>query len=237
MTRQVCLDNVDHAHVRVAPRYAAEHGHAVNQALLVPSEFEEAQREYPILFRSDGGGAFHAVALLGLDRGENLFLDGGEWRARYVPAALRRGPFVLGPGEDPLSIHIDLDDPRVSEAEGEPLFRPHGGNAPYLEEVTAALRTVHDGLAAARAMFDLFLELDLLRPLELRIEIGDGTEYLLPDLFTIDRERWEALGGPELERLHRGRLLSAALLVRSSLGNIKGLIARKAERKGLLVHA
>ena len=97
MARRVPLDNVEHQRLRVADRATSDV--SVNQALVVPSEFEQLQREYPILFHRDDDGEFQAVAILGLDRGENLFLSEGEWRARYVPATLGRGPLFLGVGD------------------------------------------------------------------------------------------------------------------------------------------
>ncbi|HWU95850.1 MAG TPA: SapC family protein, partial [Sphingomonas sp.] len=54
MTRPVALDNVAHADLRVALRHGAAYGDAVNQTLVFPTEFAEAQREFPILFRRDG---------------------------------------------------------------------------------------------------------------------------------------------------------------------------------------
>lgn len=236
MANRVPLDNVEHADLRVDSAFAAEYGHAVNQALLVPSEFVEAQREYPILFRQEKNGEFIAVALLGFDRGENLFLKDGQWRARHVPAAIRRGPFFLGSDHEvEPRLYVDLGDPRVGSA-GEPLFRSHGGDAPYLDEVRKALRTVHQGLGDASAFFGALLDLQLIRPLELRIGVREGIEYHVPDVFSIDEDRWNALGGAELERLHRAGWLASVLLVRSSLGNVERLIALKAEREGRLAH-
>ena len=98
MARRVQLDNVDHQHLRVIDRASSDL--SVNQALVVPNEFEQLQREYPILFRRDADGQFQSVAILGLDRGENLFLSDGEWLTRYVPATLRRGPLFLGVGDE-----------------------------------------------------------------------------------------------------------------------------------------
>lgn len=229
MTRWVLLDNVDHQHLRVIDR--VEGDASVNQALVVPSEFEELQREYPILFRQDADGAFQSVAILGLDRGENLFLRNGEWTMRYVPATLRRGPLFLGIDDsgEPASaaILIDLDDPRVSETEGEPLFLPHGGAAPFLQRAAEALRTVQEGLELGSAMFGIFVELNLIRPVDINVEVGDGTRYRLPDLFSIDTERLADLSGADLERLNRAGFLAAAIHARSSLGNINRLIELK----------
>jgi hypothetical protein len=240
MVNRVPLDNVDHQALRVVARQSAAHGAAVNQLLVVPPEFDEVQREYPILFRKDKEGAFHAVAILGFDREENLFLDEDGWQGRYLPAVLRRGPFFLGVREQEgqaeprreLTIFVDLDDPRVGEAEGEPLFLRHGGNAPYLEQVADALRTVHHGLESSRAMFAAFAELDLLQPLAIEVRLGDGLEYQLGDFHTVGAEAFAALDGAALERLHRAGHLAAALFARASLANLNRLVELKNRKRG-----
>jgi hypothetical protein len=232
---KVQLNNIDHGGLRLSRRYSAELGHGVNQLLLVPGEFEEAQREYPILFRRDPDGAFQAVVLLGFDRGENLFLRNEGWNARYIPAVVRREPFFLGetgdaPAGNVLATFVDLDDARVGEDEGEPLFRSLGGNAPLLEEAISALRTVHKGLPQANAMFGLFAELALLKSVNVQIQLGDGLEYLIPDVFSIDSAELASLSGQKLERLHSSGFLPHAIFARSSLANMSRLIELKAEK-------
>ena len=96
MTNIVLLDNVTHKDLRVRTGYSVEFGDHVNLALVFPTEFAFVQREYPILFRRYPDGDPEAVALLGLDKGENLFLDEPGWNARYVPAVQQRGPFLIG---------------------------------------------------------------------------------------------------------------------------------------------
>src|SRR5205823_11436351 len=160
-----------------------------------------------------------------------LFKAGGDWGARYIPATLSRGPFFLAVTDrdasaDP-AIVIDLDDPRVSESEGEPLFLPHGGAASLLQRVMEALRIVHEGLEPSRAMFELFAELDLIAPLEITVDLGDGTQYRLADLFTIGAEQFAGLSGAALERLNRAGFLAPAIHARSSLANVRRLIELK----------
>jgi hypothetical protein len=233
MTNRVLLSNIDHHDLRVAIRHGAEYGDSVNQMLVFPTEFEEVQREYPILFNRDDAGAFHAVALLGLERDENLFLDAQGWDARYIPALQRRGPFSIGmqrqsPGDDPqVMIHVDLDDPRVGRAEGEPLFLPHGGNAPYLAHITAVLGIIFEGHEVAPAMFAAFDAAGLLHPIDLEIAISEERKYRFADYYTIDQERLAALPGAELESLNRAAFLRLAMLVATSLGNVSRLAERK----------
>jgi len=241
LANRIPLDNVEHHALRVA-QWGSTELDKVNQTLIVPTEFEDAQREYPIFFRKDADGKFVTIALLGFDKGENLFLDGEHWNARYIPSVHRRGPFFLGVRETgdlgeakrELTLHIDLDDPRVGETEGEPLFKAHGGQTPYLEHVADALHTIHDGMQAAPAMFSLFEELELIQPIQLNVELGDGLTYNLPNFFTVGEQQFRSLAGEGLERLNRSGFLAAAIFVRASLGNIARLIELKNRKNGRL---
>lgn len=234
---RVLLNNVDHADLRVIAAHGVAHGDGLNQTLVLPTEFEAAQREYPILIRKDGNGDYQAVALLGLDRDENLFLDETGWNARYVPAVQRRGPFSIAlqrderGGEPRPMIHVDLDHPRVSRIEGERLFLPAGGNSPYLQGISQALGQIHDGLEIAGPMFATFEAMGLIEPIDIEIKLDNHTAYDLPDVFTIAPDRLAAVAGADLERLHQSGLLRAALQIISSMGNIEDLIARKNARR------
>jgi hypothetical protein len=233
MTNKVLLNNVDHAALRIDTRHGAAFGDAINQVLIFPTEYEEAQRDYPIFFRRDEAGEFQSVALLGLDKDENLFLAEDGWQASYIPAMQRRGPFSIalqaqeGEAEPQPMIHVDLDHPRVGAAEGLPLFLPHGGNAPYLQQVADVLRLIYTGLEVSRGMFAAFAETDLLRPVAVEVQLSDEEHYVLPDYHAIAEDRLAALDGAALERLHREGYLRAAFLAAASLGNVSRLIAMK----------
>lgn len=240
MSNIVLLNNLDHADLRVAPGYGAAFGDAINQVLVFPTEFEALQREYVILFRKDPQGAPQAVALLGLDRDENLFLDGPEWRARYVPAIQRRGPFSIGlrsaqtPGSEPdANINVDLDHPRITGADGagEAVFRRHGGATPYLDTITVALADIYEGLKAVGPMFEAFDAAGLIEPVAIDVTTAAGVRYDLEDIFTVSRERLAALDGAALERLHRGGWLTLAIHVVSSLSNLGRLVEMKDARQ------
>ena len=231
MTNRVLLNNVDHADLRVITRHGAEFGDAINQALVLPTELEAAQREYPIFLRKDANGEYQAVVLLGLDRDENLFLDASGWPARHVPAVQQRGPFSIAlqegrEGTEPM-LHIDLDHPRVSRTEGEPLFLPAGGNAPYLQHVVRMMGTIYDGLEISRAFFGALESAGLIEPISVEVKLSDREEYVLPDLYTISQDRLAELPGAELERLNQAGVLRAAYMVVSSLGNMSRLIEAK----------
>lgn len=237
MTRPALLNNIDHAGLRVRLGYAAAYGDAVNEALLLPTEYEAAQRDYPILFRRREDGALYAVALLGLDRDENLFLDGGEWRAGYVPAIHQRGPFSItlvarDSGDPAPMIQVDLDHPRLTtDGDGTEIFLPHGGQSPFLDHIVRTLRRAHEGLAMEAAMFAAFEQAGLVRPVTLQIAIDEHQRYDLPDCFAIDEERLAALDAGALEALHHAGFLRLAFMAAASLGNVPRLIEMKNARR------
>src|SRR5262245_54588903 len=154
MPRLVMLNNVDHKDLRVLTRFGAELGDNVGVVLTFPTEYADVQREYPIFFRKDpDNGEFQSIALLGFGQHENLFLEDGRWNASYVPGIIARGPFLIGFQEQRIGgeqrvepvIHVDLDNPRISWSEGEPPFRPQGGNSAYLDHIALVLNGIRTG--------------------------------------------------------------------------------------------
>lgn len=228
----VQINNIDHADLRVSPRAGGAFGDAANQAVVFPAEFEELQREFAIIFRRRDEG-LQAYVLLGLDRDENLYLAGDYWTSRYVPASHQRGPFSIGMvrsaaddvGEPML--HVDIDDPRVGDDAGLPLFLEHGGNTPYLDHITGVLRLLYEGLETAPPAYAALDEAGLLAPVTLTVDVSEERRYTVPDVLVVDIERLAALTGEPLERLHSSGVLRLAILAAASLGNIQHLIARK----------
>ena len=240
MANPVMLDNVAHADLRVAVRYAAEHGDAVNQAVILPTELEQAQRDYPIVLRPDGAGGYKMLAILGLDRDENLFLAGaGGWNARHIPLLHQRGPFLIGFREtsaggaatrEPM-VHVDLDDPRVGD-EGLALFRDHGGHSAYLDHVSKLLRAIHAGIAAQPAMVAAWAAADLIAPLDIELRLSETESIEMPDCHGVALERLASLDGARLEALARSGFLPHAVFLAGSLGNMPRLIEMKNRLRG-----
>lgn len=223
------LDNSTHAGLRVRVEHNSALGCAINQAPLVPAEFEEAQRHYPILFRRDEEGTLHAMAILGFGRDENLFLSDEGWEG-YIPAIVRRGPFFIGGGdnEDPV-ILVDLEHNRICESgsEGAPLFLEHGGHAPALEYALAALQTIHLGGQDMQAMQQLFDELKLVEEVKLNVQLTGDKTVNFEGLLAVTWERIGALEASALDRLNQAGLLPPTIFAASSLNNMQRLAMRK----------
>ena len=86
-----------------------------NAVAIVIEEFASASRFYPVLFSAHDATP---LVLLGLER-RNLFVDNGEWEnGHYVPAYVRRYPFVFVRAADPdgFALAIDADSGRIAES-------------------------------------------------------------------------------------------------------------------------
>lgn len=130
MTQHALLNNVAHKDLRVVTRRSAAFGDDAMAVLTFPAEFRNVQAHYPIVFTKSKEGAYAPLALFGFREKQNLFLRGEDWDASYVPLMVERQPFLIGnSGSEKPVVHIDLDSPRLSQTEGELLFKEHGGTA------------------------------------------------------------------------------------------------------------
>lgn len=241
MANHILLNNIAHQNLKVLTRFGAEFGDNVGSILAFPTEFVELQKEYPILFRQNPETQkYQAVALLGLNQGENLFLNPSlrtGWTASYIPAAVAKGPFLIGRQSQDAGIsttpviHIDLDHAKVGHEDGYPLFLEHGGNSPYLEHIASILKIIHQGVVIQDVMFKLFLELDLIEPVNIEIDLNNGEKHRLVGNHTINESKLTALSGDQLEKLNKLGFLPLAYAVIASMTNIRKLTEIKNRKK------
>lgn len=240
MARNVLLNNIDHKDLKVDARYSAELGDNVGSTVTFVTEFLEVQKEYPILFRkAPGSGEFQAVVLLGLQQDENLFLSeekgANGWRGSYIPAAIARGPFMVGlqrrmdGGQEVVvpMVQVDLDHPKISANEGEAIFTQQGGNTPSLDRINDVLNLIRDGAAFNRQMFQLFEKLELIEPVDIKVDLDNLDKLQLTGFYTLHAEKLADLAGDQLKELSDAGYLQAAYCVVASLSNVKRLVAIK----------
>jgi hypothetical protein len=238
MTRHAPLNNVQHKSLRIITTRSAAYGDDQMYALVVPAEFRNVQACYPIVFQKRADtGQFQPLALFGFQAGENLFLTETGWDATYIPLSVERLPFLIGgvgaaqagqPAQP--MVHIDLDNPRVSSTEGEPIFLEYGGSTPFLERISSMLGTLHEGIAATTAFVDALQVLDLLESFVLDVEHKDGSSSRLAGFYTVNEERVRALDGVAVSQLQAQGFLEPMYMVVASTVHFRDLIERRNRR-------
>lgn len=235
MTNHQILTHQDHAGVRIRTQAGADLGDAVMACLVVPAEFRRLATEYPILFRRDDAtGAFSALALLGFEPGENLYLDGAVWDASCKPLAQAVQPFLVGRSRDdsaPGQVHIDMDHPRVThDDDGVRLFEPGGQPTPYLEEIADMLGALDAGYRASGDFYGALDRHDLLEPFSMDVTLDNGAQHRMVGYHLINEDRLAALEPGALAELHAAGHLTPLFMALASVGNLAKLVRRKSRR-------
>ena len=232
--RQIAaLDKDKHRELRVGEIRKYDFTRRTNSVPLAAAEFFEAAREYPIVFAQIAGAEFIPVSLLGLRDKENLFVDrNGKWDARYIPAFVRRYPFVPSEGAgEQLLVCIDEGHPAVGAADGQRLFASDGSPTPFLEKAMDFLRDFQAESLRTRDFVKRLVELDLFTEVAARAELRTGGTFQLGGLSVISEPKYRALDKDAVEELFRKGWLSLIDAHLLSLGNLGRLIDRLSENR------
>jgi hypothetical protein len=238
MSNHAILTAEAHRDLRIATHRSATFGDDVMCCMTVPAEFRQVQNDYPILFRMNPERtSFSAFALFGFENGENLFLDGEHWDARYRPLAMEIQPFLIGMpqrgaagGQADKQVHIDLASARIAKNEGTRLFDEQGRPTPYLETIAEKLGELDEGYQTSGDFFAALMQYNLLEPLTLDITLNDGSSYRFGSFHVINEDRLRSLDADAVANLYARDYLLPIYMALASLSNIARLVDRKNSR-------
>ena len=179
---------------------------------LTIDEFNLAQKSFPIVF-SDSDKPV-PLALMGLNEGINVFFDadGVLLEQVYVPAYIRRYPYLLAKlteDADQLSLCFDPSSGLlVEEGPGEALF---DGEQPteHTKAVLSFCEQFEQAGARTQQFVDELLKLDLLMDGQVAIQRGDETEnpFVYRGFKMINQEKVVELRGDQLRTLNQNGIL------------------------------
>jgi hypothetical protein len=209
---------------------------------IMASEMPAAMRSYPIVFV---GPQKAPVIITGLRQNENLFVEpDGSWSApHYVPAYVRRYPFVLAEDKqtaERLTLCIDRDSDRIVETVGTPSDGEAARTVPLFDgtEPSQATRGALEfcnqfqmGFAATRAVIESIdaLGLFIMRKSTVTLE---GREVLnLTDFQVVDETALNALGNDDFLQLRKSGALALIYCHLSSSNSWNSLAHQATVRK------
>lgn len=199
----VVLSSQAHGHWRLRAGDAAFAAGSHSVPLMI-GEFAPASRAYPMVF----AGADHLpVAVLGLEAEQNRFVIADQWRPQtYVPAYLRRYPFVFARTSNPdgyvLAIDADADMLVQDGEEGQPLFEG-GQPAAITRQAMQFCEAFTREDAATRAFSAALAEAGVLVPRQADVAHADGRRHSLQGFHVVDPERFAALPDATVLQWHR----------------------------------
>jgi hypothetical protein len=203
----------------------------VNSVPLLAVEFPNANSEYPIVFAGSGDTVMPAV-ILGLRGQENLFLAADKtWKASYIPAFVRRYPFVFSSNADNSQFTLCIDEAFHGfnqDGKGARLFTDEGKPSAYVENVLKFLQEYQVQFLRTQAFCRKLKELNLLDPMQAEVTLPAGARTALTGFQAVNRQRLKDLPAEKLAELAKTDELELIYLHLSSLRNFNSLKDRLA---------
>ncbi|MFU8832310.1 MAG: SapC family protein [Wenzhouxiangella sp.] len=170
----------------------ARHSNAVP---LNVAEIAHASHVYPIAFTADE----HALpmAIVGLRDSENLFLASNDhWmQGVYIPAYVRRYPFILSTMQDSeqLILCVDQPDEMLAEDDAGRFFDDNGNTTQLAEKVMTFCQSYNAAALATQAFSQALREAGVLTRHEVEVSIGADRRNKFSGFLAVDPDKLAAL--------------------------------------------
>jgi hypothetical protein len=224
--KPVALNREVHKNFKIAPSHDFKFAANTNSIALAGVEFIEAAKDYPIVFAKISDELMIPVALLSLRNNENLYVNGeGKWDARYIPAYVRRYPFVLAEsGGQQFTVCIDEAFAGLNEDDGQSLFNDQGENTPFLQNALDFLNNYQSQIKMTEGFVKQLKELDLLTEISAKAELVGGEKFLLGGMMIVDEQKLQKLGQEKAYELFQSGRLGWIYMHLISLSNLSRLV-------------
>jgi hypothetical protein len=229
------LNSRDHStwHARVVDKASwIGNQHAIP---LTVDEFAQAQRHFPIIFSAGDNPV--PLALMGLNDGVNVFFDdtGKPVDDSYVPAYIRRYPFLLArlkPDSEEMSLCFDPSCDVIGEfKDGEALFA-NGEPTDHTKGLLQFCEQFEQAGARTQAFMDEINQAGLLMDGEVAIQQSDKPQqpYLYRGFRMINQEKFREIEAEKVKQWHEIGLLPLIYAHLFSLDLMRVIFAKQTQQ-------
>jgi hypothetical protein len=227
----VPLSSVDHASWKTRQLESAPWLQDQHAIPVTVDEFASAQRFFPIIFSA--GDSPVPLALLGLNEGVNVFMgeDGKFTENVYVPAYVRRYPFMLAklrPDSDELSVCFDPTADAIGPFDdGDALFED-GQPAEATKQILEFCEQFEQAGQRTEAFMKDLVESELLMDGELSIQPdAEKPPFIYRGFQMVNEEKLRDLRGDQLRKMNQSGLLPLVYAHLFSLAQMREVFGRQ----------
>lgn len=227
----VPLSKIEHVTWRARPTDSAPFLSTQHAIPLTIDEFATAQRHFPIIFSTGENPV--PLALMGLNEGVNCFVDaeGKLMEQVYVPAYVRRYPFLLArlrDNSDELSLCFDPSSSAIGEfEEGDALF-VDGEPSDATKGILAFCEQFEQAGQRTTAFMKELTDAGLLMDGEVSIQPGDTDQpFVYRGFQMVNEEKLRDLRGDTLRKMMKSGLLPLVHAHLFSLALMREVFARQ----------
>jgi hypothetical protein len=217
------LDSVRDAELRIQPVQDFAFAGELKDCVITADEFAAACHSQPIVFTRGTDGRLFAAAVLALPDTDNVFVDKSRrWRdGEYIPAFIRRYPFVPIMNGDKLALGIDRAYTGLSTESGERLFE-NGKPTAFTESVLRFMAEFQSAWERTLALTKALDVLGVLEPFQVMARHGKR-QQVLGGLLRVSEAKFNALKDKDSLRLVRNSGLKLAVAQMLSLAQFEKL--------------
>lgn len=190
------IDNVKHKNSGIKQIKNFSFAKKVISCPITIKEFYEACKTYPIVFTKDANKNWYASLMLGYKNNENVFVnDKGEWeKFSYVPAFVKRYPFVFVEHENKLILSVEKDylieknkDKKLS------LFNDKSEVSPILKNAIDFLNKFNEDSLITKSLVEELDNYNLLEEKTVSVETKNKEKFKINNIYIVNEEKLNGL--------------------------------------------
>lgn len=181
-----------------------------NSLMLTAVEFAQAAHHYPVVF---GSAELEAVpfGVTGHTGSQNIFVgDDGKWREGvYIPAYVRRYPFILieNTNDSSVVLAVDPTSPMISKDEGKPLFE-NGEGSDVANGIMKLCIAYHREYLKTKVLCKQIDETGILIDRSAEVTLPDGTKTRVTGFRVVDEKAFNELSDKDFLALRKSGALT-----------------------------
>jgi len=185
------LDAKAHAKMGLKKNFGFGFTEGINAVPVNLIEMPQICHFYPIAFSPDGNAT--PVAILGLRDNENLFLKGDNtWEQNvYIPAYIRRYPFIFSemPDTEQLTLCVDMNDKIVDEKSDQKFFDGEGKPSDLSNNALEFCKSYHAAAQQTIKFSKALADAGILVDREAQINVGGDKKINFSGFMIIDEKK------------------------------------------------
>jgi hypothetical protein len=222
------LNKINHKENRVKEIKDFSYAKNLMSIPITVSEFFEACKNYPIFFVKDKNDNWFTSVMLGFKENTNIFInDKGEWdKLHYVPAFVRRYPFVFVEQDNKEELLLALDKDNLStskEDNARKLFDNKGENSEFLNNILAFLNQFRNDSIATKEFVKQLDAWELLEEKTATVITQNKEQFNINQLYIVNEEKLKHLSKKKRDEINDKNAIPLITAHLISLSNIQKL--------------
>ncbi len=217
-----------HKGLKIRPERDFSFAAGTNTVPITAPEFSMAARHYPIIFL---GQDLVPVVAVGMNTGKNLFVNNqGEWEVGcYIPAYVRRYPFILMGQSTDERLSIGIDSESESKKDGARSLFENGEETDTVKNALNMCEQFHQAYLFTEQFSKALASSGIVEERAVEVEIGDNEKQNLGSFNSINEEKFKELPDATFLEWRKSGFLHSVYFHLQSMNNWDMLMVRSAQ--------